>query len=297
MKIGYLGPGRGTFGYSVAVKFFEDGSPFDVSEEKDIEYLPFPTHGDVLEAVGRHTVHYGVVAIENSTDGIVHSTVRKVDECHSLYGVSVCGEYVEDIRLFCMQKKVGSRIQKIVSHPSPINQASGFIALSKKEGVVVDVLGSTDEAAQAALQDEGVAALCSRECGSLYKLKSVGDDSVEDDPNNQTRFWVVGPSNRKVINKDGCMSCFLITLDRNSSGGLNQVLSIFAEYNINVALAYPIPIIGRNWEYKFLIEVQVDIHHKKMREAWSQLSSCSSALAVNCLGSYSIYDDRFVERS
>jgi len=84
MKVGYLGPGKVTFGYIAAEKFF--------AGKENIELIPFPTHTDVCQAAGEEEIDFGVVAVENVIDGIVTETIYAADRFSRQFNLRIYGE-------------------------------------------------------------------------------------------------------------------------------------------------------------------------------------------------------------
>jgi prephenate dehydratase len=287
IRIGYLGPGKGTFGYVAAQKFFTKEKK--LLNRKKIEFVPYLNHTSIVAAVGKMDLDFGVVAVENSTDGIISQTVRSMAETKVHFGVAIYSEVLLSIKLYPLRKGFHSDLpRKIVSHASPLQQARSYVSSMQEHGVIIEQVESTDFAAREAASDDTICAIAAKIVGDLYDLKSMTKESIEDEKGNETRFWVISKSyNPYKTNRD--KTTFLCFLDRDTPGGLAETFQSFSEVKppITVAIAYTIPLPSRNWEYVFLVEVYGYITDENMLEAWQRLRTGGFYLTPPlCLGSY-----------
>lgn len=276
-KAGYLGPDQATFGYLAAKKAFNG--------DREVELAPYPSHNDIIMAVGRQEVSHGIAAIENVIQGVVSETVRSVEDAAGQYGLAICGEVIVPIGLYFLGVDPGVAPKKILSHPSPVVQCRRFLAILQQQGVTVEVRSSTGEAAREASENPEIAVIASAHAAELYGLKRLRPDSVADINGNMTRFWVLGKGYAEHTGND--KSTFLVNLEQARVGALADALGYFRDAGVNLCLVYLNPIPGRPWEYTFLFEVRGHISDPEMARIWEALSQ--SGLCLNrprCLGSY-----------
>jgi len=277
MEVGYLGPDNTTFGYMATEQYFG---------RRRIETIAFPTHAAICQAVGAEEVTLGVVATENVVDGIVNETVYGVEDVFRKFGVRVIGETELPIELFYLKKNNdGTRPDKVLSHAKGIGQCRQFIGKLRQEGIVVEVRNSTGEAAKEASSNPQFAAIASARAEKVYGLARISEDSVVDNKNSFTRFWVLGKQMPQPTGQD--KTCLLINLEQPIPGGLAKSLVFFAERGVNLLVVYPIPIKGRKWEYTFFLEFNGHLFDQPMREAYEALEQSGICLGGPLvLGSY-----------
>ncbi|MEK7538324.1 MAG: prephenate dehydratase domain-containing protein [Patescibacteria group bacterium] len=284
IKVGYLGPGTNTFGYQALQKFFA-GKGF-----KNIEAVAFTNHSEVCLAVGNMEVDYGVVAIENVIDGVVAETIRAIESVDSHLGLKIWGEVILSIELFYMSKSGDeSLVKKLLSHPTAIGQCRKLVSMLQERGIPIEVQPSTSRGAELASSDSEVAALASKVALRNFGLKLIRKESVTDYKNSATRFWVLGKEHAR-LGEDTALkfkTCFLANLEQTASGVLHKTLGVFAEKGISVLLVYPSPILGKKWEYTFVLEVGGHVSESRMIEAWEDFRKLGiSLLPLRFLGSY-----------
>lgn len=284
IRVGYLGPGTNTFGYQALQKFFTENG------FRGVEKVEFANHNEVCLAVGNMVVDYGVVAIENVIDGVVPETIRAIESADSHLGLKIWGEVTLPIKLFCMSKSGDeSRIKKLLSHPTAIGQCRKLVSEFQARGIPIEVQPSTSLGAELASKDPEVAAIASDVALKSFGLKLVRKESVTDYENSATRFWILGKKHARI---DGKMevkfkTCFLANLEQTVSGVLHKTIGVFADKGISVLLVYPNPILGKKWEYTFVIEVSGHVSEPRMIEAWENFRRLGiSLLPLRFLGSY-----------
>lgn len=279
IKVGCLGADEFTFGYMAMKQYFAGNGV-------EIEHVKCSTHLNVCEQVGRKRITLGVIAIENTLDGVVPETARAVEQIDSEYGLKIQGEIILPIQLFFANKS-GNRndVKKIISHPSALGQCNYFVAGQRAEGISDESRNSTSDAAREASEDESIAVLASKEAVSHYGLKLLLEESKTNHPTSTTRFWVVGREYADSTGDD--KTCFLINLEQSQPGSLQKTFKAFADERINVYVVYPIPLFGRRWEYTFLIEVKGHISDDAMRRALDRFKQERlSVHPITFLGSY-----------
>lgn len=285
LKIGFLGVDNddSTFGYQALKKYCEK-----YYYGIDIEPVAFNTHSEIIERVGKQEVDLGVVAIENTLDGIVAETARAIEKNESHFGLKICGEVIIPIELFYANKSGNiSDVKRLISHSSAIGQCGNFVTELYKQGILVEVRPSTGAAAKEAAEsgDISVAVLASRSAINNNKLIKLRAESLTNHSSSSTRFMIIGKKYSEKTGKD--KSCFLVSLDKERPGSLSKTLAVFAENNVNLSLIYPIPIRAKQWEYTFMLEVEGHISDWQLENAWEMFDSQGIALrSMQFLGSY-----------
>ena len=280
MKIGYLGPGKSTFGYAAAKKY-ADGKPH-------AELVPHKTHYELCVAVAKKEIDVALVPIENSIDGVVNENIRIIDRLHRTYHVIVCGEVEVPIELFFLRRAdAGGRPQKLIAQKVAKGQCSNKVAAFLKSHDILDFTeaDSNGAAAEAAKNDPSVVAVGSFMAVEEYGLVKMEEGSIADREKNYTRFWVLGLKESKPTRND--KTCFLLTLDQPVPGGIAKILTPFAEEGFNMLLIAPISLEGRTWEYCFLIEFEGSFGDPRMERAYNAASRCGASMDGPLrLGSY-----------
>ena len=296
-KVGYLrpdtdhGPDKTTFGYMAAEQYF-----FDRIDE--VEFINYPTHEEICYAVARQALDHGVVAMENSIHGFISETIRAVSDAETYGGLRVCAEVIIPIELYYLRKELRNQPPKqLLSHSVALQQCSRFVRALKKEGIDIDVRRSTGGAAYEASQNPEYAALATERAEHTYNLVRVVPNSVTDHRTAQTRFWVLGKQHATRTGND--KSAFLISLSKDESGALWLALGNFTSiesprdlYRLketppNLLCMYPLPIVGRPWEYNFLLEFSGHIDDPEIHEDLENfMYSGLSLMPARFLGSY-----------
>jgi len=280
-KVAYLGPGTETFGFQALSQYFS-------KRKHKVDPVPYSSHRDICDAVGRMIVDYGVVAIENVIDGVVAETVRSIEQTDYHYGIKISGEEVVKVHLYLMSKSGElNDIKRILSHRTGLNQCSNLIARMQEDGIEIVAVNSTAEAARIAGSDPATAAIASNTALKRFGLNSIIPESVTDHMESETRFWVIGKRCAKRASNTRFKTCFLANFDRSMIGALEKTLALFANRGVNVCLLYPSPILGKKWEYTFVIEVEGHIEDEALMGAWEDFRLLGIALTpLHSLGSY-----------
>lgn len=288
IKVGYLGPGTNTFGYQALQKFFAEKGV------KSIEAVAFKEHSGICFAVGNMEVDYGVVGIENVIDGVVLETLRSIESVDSHLGLKIWGEVTLQIELFCMSKSGDiSRVKRLISHEKALGQCSKLVSKFRENGIVIQAEASTGRSAEIAAEQLDVAALASRSALKGFGLKLIQEESATDYKNSATRFWVLGKKHAQLEKSDAAepmvryKTCFLANLEQTASGVLHKTLGVFADNGISVLIIYPSPILGKKWEYTFVLEVSGHVSEPRMINAWEDFRKLGISLVpLRFLGSY-----------
>ncbi|NSL54654.1 prephenate dehydratase [Uliginosibacterium aquaticum] len=267
LRVAHLGP-RGTFTEEAAGKHF-GGSP---------ALQPMATIDEVFHAVEAGAVQYGVVPVENSTEGAVS---RSLDLLLS-GNVSVCGEVSLRIRQNLMTR-AGSMagVKRIYSHSQSLGQCADWLA-NHAQGIERLPVSSNAEAARLASEDPEAAAIAGERAAQLYALP-VLFANIEDDPNNTTRFLIIGQHDAGVSGKD---KTSLICSAPNRPGAVFGLLQPFADKGVSMTKLESRPSRTGLWEYVFYVDIEGHRESPAVAEALNAL--VDRAAFVKVLGSYPV---------
>ncbi len=267
LKVAHLGP-RGTFSEEAAGKHF-GGSP---------ALLPMQTIDEVFHAVEAGAAQYGVVPVENSTEGAVS---RSLDLLLS-GNVSVCGEVSLRIRQNLMTRaSEASQIKRIYSHSQSLGQCADWLA-NHFRGVERLPVSSNAEAARLASEDPESAAIAGERAAQLYDLPILFAN-IEDDPSNTTRFLIVGRHDAGPSGKDRTS---LICSAPNRPGAVFALLQPFSDQGVSMTKLESRPSRTGLWEYVFYIDIEG--HREDVAVAAALEALVDRAAFVKVLGSYPI---------
>lgn len=265
ITVAYLGP-PATHTHLACFEYF--GSSVQTQPKESIQ--------EVFEAVEKGKTTYGVVPIENSTEGSVHQTLDRLIESE----VMICGEVMIRVSHHLLSQSGKSEdVRKITSHPSALEQCRRWLRKSFAHVEVADA-ASTAKAAQMAAEDPKTAAIASSLAGPLYGLKVV-ESRVEDYPNNYTRFLVVGLRTNPKTGRDKTSILFSIS---HAPGSLYRALKPFSEKGINLTKIESRPVKNRPWEYVFFLDFEGHATDEAIREVMVELEQ--NARFLKLLGSY-----------
>ena len=238
------------------------GSYHDIAAHKyfgneEIELVCCETFEDVFKEMRDDSNVIGMIAIENTIAGsLLHNYELLRDS-----GMSIVGEHKLRIShsILCLPDDDWADIKEVNSHPVALMQCREF--LKRHSGMKIvegnDTAGSAEEISRNQLH--GHAAICSKFAAPLYGMK-VLEEGIETNKHNFTRFLVISdPWQADSIcmpNKSNKAS--IVFSLPHSEGSLSQVLSIFSFYRINLTKIQSLPIIGREWEYMFYVDVTYD---------------------------------------
>ena len=265
IRVAYLGP-EATFTHMAARERF--GSSASFASVAGI--------ADVFQEVRRGRSHYGVVPIENSTEGVVTHTLDMLVESE----VRICAELSLEIRLYLLSRSVvADEIQRIVSHPQALAQCRGWLA-NHCPRVHVEEVASTAKAAQMASQDPSLGAVASLLARDLYRLEIVAAN-IADHTSNRTRFLVIGSQPAPPSGDDKTSLVFSV---KDEVGVLHRMLEPFATNKINLTKIESRPLKNKPWEYLFFLDFKGHIEEFRVRRALKQLEK--NCVFVKVLGSY-----------
>ena len=231
---------------------------------------------EVFQEVQQGRAAYGVVPIENSTEGIVAHTLDLLVESE----LKICAEIFLDIHHHLLSKSGRVEdVRKIVSHPQALAQCRQWIARHLRAVEVAEV-ASTAHAALMAANDSTLAAISSGLAREIYDLQVIAA-SIEDQSNNITRFLVIGNKDSIPSENDKTSLAFSV---KDEPGILYRMLEPFAKSGINLSKIESRPIKSKPWEYMFFLDLKGHKEEPRVRGAIQQLEARSVFLKI--LGSY-----------
>ena len=268
LNIAFLGP-AGTYSESAARKHFGGAPSLQACSGID----------DVFRAVESGNAHYGVVPIENSTEGAIG---RSLDLLLSS-PLQICGEINLPIHHQLMAQGGGlGEVARIYSHAQSLAQCHEWLNRNLPQVLRVPV-ASNAEAARLAAFEAGSAAIAGDAAAELYGLKILAGN-IEDDPNNTTRFAVVAGHDAGPSGKDRTS---LVCSAQNRPGGLYHLLAPFADNGVSMSRLESRPARGfggSRWEYVFYIDIEGHRSEDAVGRALEQLRGMAGFVKV--LGSY-----------
>lgn len=263
-RVAFLGP-VGSFGHLAARCHFGAST----------EFIPVHPQVDIFNEVESGRADYGVVAIENSLQG----TVRDVLERFQHTPLWICAETFQPIKQHLLSQSSLTEIKRIYSHPQPFAQCRAWLNRYLGNVEQIEVV-STSEAAQRASQEPLAAAIASELASEIYQVPIVAN-AIMDEPDNTTRFFVIGSQMADPSGYDRTSLFFAI---RDKVGALHQALGILEESRLNLTYLESLPSRTKSWEYVFFAEMEGHIADERVLEALEQLEElCTN---VNVIGSY-----------
>jgi chorismate mutase/prephenate dehydratase len=272
VRVAFLGP-PSTFTHQAARARF--GS--------SVSYLACETIGDIFEQVQKGRADYGVVPIENSTDGAV---THALDQFAGT-PLKICAEIYLPISHYLMASVRNPRIRRILSKPEVFGQCRNWLH-AEMPGVDLVPVSSTAKAAEIAAREKGAAAIASDLAAEMYHLNIVARD-IQDMSGNMTRFLVIGRSYGKATGEDKSSLMFSV---KHRAGSLYRALGSFRKYGINMTKIESRPSKLKAWEYFFFVDIEGHVDDPKVRKALRDLARHCMLLVV--LGAYPRATELFV---
>ncbi|MBS1218688.1 MAG: P-protein PheA [Proteobacteria bacterium] len=267
LAVAYLGP-AGTFSEEAVVRHF--GSATGSRPHASID--------DVFRAVETGAAGYGIVPVENSTEGAVGRTLDLLLNTSA----RICGEVNLPVRQ-CLMSNARSRgaIRTVYSHTQSLGQCQQWLARHLPDVERIAVV-SNAEAARLAGKDRSAAAIASRTAATLYGLKLLARN-IEDDPKNTTRFAVIGAESAAPSGRD---KTSLILSTRNVPGAVHDLLTPLAKHGVSMTRLESRPARTGRWEYVFYIDIEGHQLEPRVARALAALGRKAAYLKV--LGSYPV---------
>ena len=268
LKIGFLGP-EGTFTQTAVFKHFGHS----------VRALPFHTIDEIFQEVESGVADFGVVPIENSTEGSVNNTL----DMFLTSPLKIAGEIELRIEQHLLGRMKGlENIERICAHEQSLAQCRGWL---REYLPHVELIGMSSNAAGArrARDEQGTAAIGPDVAADVYDLSTLVT-SIEDRSDNATRFLVVG---RNLLSPSGNDKTTMLVSTSDTGGGagvLHHLLKPLAEHNIVMTFIESRPSRRKNWDYVFFIDIDGHANESPVSEALAKLEKQCSLFRV--LGAY-----------
>ncbi|RPI39045.1 MAG: prephenate dehydratase [Betaproteobacteria bacterium] len=270
MTVAYLGP-PGTFSEEAVVKHFG----------ASVSALACSSIDETFQSVESGAASYGVVPVENSTEGAVGRT----NDLLFLKPVTICGEVMLPVHQCLMNLSGGADgFSKIYSHSQSLAQCRGWLNAHYPRVERVAVV-SNAEAARLASLEQGAAAVAGRLAAQRYNLQIVAEN-IEDEQRNITRFVVIGSTPAAPTGRDRTS---LVMTTRNRPGAIHELLMPLAEHQVSMSRLESRPARSGLWEYLFFVDIEG--HEKDENVAKALAEMRDKATFVKVLGSYPMAPD------
>lgn len=264
MRIAYLGP-EATFTHQAAIRRF--GS--------SLRYCPHKTITDVFNEVSKNRADYGVVPIENSTEGVVtHTLDMFVDS-----DLKIVSQIVLRVQHCLLSNSRKSQIKKLFAHPQALAQCRGWVQNNLPRVEIIET-SSNARSAELAAREKDSAAIAGQLAAEKYGLRVLEYD-IQDNAANATRFLVLGRQSSPATGHD--RTSLMISLV-DEVGALHRALAAFRRYRLNMTKIESRPSKRKAWEYFFFIDCDGHVSDHKVAKAISELEQQCSFVKV--LGSY-----------
>jgi chorismate mutase/prephenate dehydratase len=264
LKIAYLGP-AGTWTHQAAISKFGHS----------VDYLPQPSFADVFDEVARRRANYGVVPIENSTEGAVNHTLDLFADSN----LKICAQLFLRIDNCLLAKISRDKITTLYSHPQVFGQCRGWIHTHFPHAQLIDC-ASTTRAAELAAARPDAGALGGPLAAEMNGLE-VLERSIQDSATNTTRFLVLSENICPPTGNDRTSIMFAV---KNEPGSLYHALEPFNSLHLNLAKIESRPSKKKDWEYFFFVDLLGHCEDESVKRGLDGLSTYCSFLKV--LGSY-----------
>lgn len=267
--VAYLGP-QGTFSEQAVRKHFGQA----VGAE------PEPSVDEVFRSAESGATQFAVVPAENSTDGVVGRTLDLL----LVTPLRICGEIELRVRQNLLTRAPRlAAVRRVYSHAQSLAQCNGWLDRKLPAAKRIQV-SSNAEAARRASKEKGAAAIAGEAAAALYRLKVLGR-GIEDDPNNTTRFLVLGQVDPAPTGKDRTS---LVMSAENKPGAVHALLSPIAANGVSMSRIESRPAKARSarWEYVFFIDLEGHQADARVAAAIAELKQ--RAPFFKNLGSYPI---------
>ena len=264
LRVAYLGP-KGSFSHAAALGKF--GSSVDFVATGDIE--------GVFNAVARGHADQGLVPVENSAHGGVIDTL----DAFLSHSAKVCAEVLITVHHRVLSRGEWSKVETVTTKPEVFAQCREWLSTVAR-GRKVEPAASTSAAAERAASDPTVAAIASRLAGDVYDVPALFEN-IEDDPDNVTRFWVIGRDPAKPTGDDKTAT---LVKTANKPGALASVLDAFRGNGVNLTDIEKRPSRRTNWEYVFFIDAEGHADDPQVKAALT--AAAEHCLQLTVLGSY-----------
>ena len=265
LPVAYLGP-AGTFAHQAATRRFGSSARF----------RPVRTIADVFDEVERDLAEFGVVPVENSTEGPVNVTLDRLIDTD----VTITGEITLDISQHLISRATElAEIKVVCSHPQGLAQCRAWLAAHLPDAVNEET-PSTAAAVERARDDATVAAIASDMAAQVHRVPILRA-RIEDNPANSTRFLVIG---RRPVAPTGRDKTSILFSMKNEPGVLYSILQPFATHRLNLTKIESRPTKRRPWEYVNFLDFEGHQETENVRSVLAEVRERCQFLKI--LGSY-----------
>ncbi|WP_292977181.1 prephenate dehydratase [Nitrosomonas sp.] len=265
LVVAYLGP-QGTFSEEAVTKRFGGA----------VTSVPCSSIDDIFRKVESGTADYGVVPVENSTEGAVGRTMDLLLQTP----LKVCGELQLPVHQCLMAQHADlTAIRKIYSHPQSFAQCQMWLNENLAAADRINAASNADAARQAAA-DSSAAAIAGKKAAEVFGLE-ICAANIEDNPNNTTRFLVVG---QQEVAPSGRDKTSLAMATHNRPGSVYDLLAPFAQYRVSMTRLESRPSRASLWEYIFFTDIEGHQEDENVAKALQVLRDNATFLKV--FGSY-----------
>ncbi len=265
LNIAFLGP-AGTFTEEATMKHFGNS----------VGTVAMASIDEVFREVESGSAHYGVVPVENSTEGVITHTLDNFMRSP----LKIVGEV--ELRIHhCLLSRMNEikDLKIIYSHQQSLAQCRKWLD-SNLNSIERKAVNSNSQAAVIAAKEQGAAAVASRSAAEKYELNVLASN-IEDMPENSTRFLIIGENGADASGKD---KTSLLVSAPNKAGALHRLLEPFAKNQVSMTRIESRPSHGANWEYVFFLDLVGHVDDQPLQNALTELKQ--EAQMVKVLGSY-----------
>ncbi len=266
MTIAYLGP-EATFTHQAAINKFG----------ASIEYLATPAIPDVFHTVSKGEADYGVIPIENSTEGAVSHSMDMFIESD----LKICAQIYLTIKQNLISQSPLEDIKRVYSKDQAIAQSRDWLH-AHLSWASLHNCDSTTHAVKLAKEDPACAAIASDVAADMYGVPVVAEN-IQDRSDNTTRFLAIGKQSSGYMPGVDFKSSFIVSIN-DTVGALENALSVFSKRHRNLSKIESRPSGKAAWEYCFFIDAHGHIEEEEMAEAFTELKEICPF--VKWLGSY-----------
>ncbi len=264
LKVAYLGP-EGTFSYFAARAKFGHA----------VKYVSLNGIEAVFKEVVNKRTDYGIVPVENSTEGGIRETLSMFAVCD----VKVCAEIIMPIHHYLMANCAIDKVERVYSKSQVFSQCKLWLSNNFDKVDFLDV-GSTTEAVSIAVKEPNSAAIAHYEVAQLYGI-NILKANIEDVPSNVTRFFVLSSVFPPSTGRDKtAVMCYI----KNEVGALHKILNPFLAHNINLTDIEPLPTKKKAWDYCFYVDFMGHATDENVKSALMEVNEICVDLKI--IGSF-----------
>ncbi len=257
LKVAYLGP-EGTFTQAAVLKHFGHS----------VRALSLASIAEVFNEVETGVADFGVVPVENSTEGTVNNTL----DMFMSSPLMICGEVELRIRQHLLTRETDlERITRVYSHPQSLAQCRAWLK-ETLPGVKCVAVSSNAEGARRARDEAEAAAIAGDAAAEIYGLQMLVSN-IEDRPDNTTRFLVIG---REIFAPSGSDKTSLMLSADDRPGALQYLLQPFATHRISMTKIESRPSRRGKWDYVFFVDIEGHAEEERLKPALAELEEAAS---------------------